>query len=139
MNTDPCYYRVSVKGLVTDDQGRVLLVLQDDGYWELPGGGLEHGEDPKDCLAREIKEETGLTVTSVAPEPSYFLTVQRLGKETFIANAVYKITLLDLDFTPSAECQELRFVSLQEMNQLNLYPTTRKFYEILLREASAKI
>lgn len=136
MNTDPCYYRVSVKGLARDDRGRVMLLLQDDGFWELPGGGLEHDEDPRDCLRREIKEEMGLVVTSIAPAPSYFITVQRLRKETFIANVIYDIALDGLDFTPSEECRELRFVDLAEMGTLNLYPTARRFYEVLQEQAA---
>jgi 8-oxo-dGTP pyrophosphatase MutT (NUDIX family) len=45
----------------------VLLIRHvhiEDGrsYWLLPGGGLESGETPEQCVAREMLEETGLTV-----------------------------------------------------------------------------
>ena len=33
------------------------------GMWTLPGGGLDHGEDPRAGVRREVYEETGLTVT----------------------------------------------------------------------------
>jgi 8-oxo-dGTP pyrophosphatase MutT (NUDIX family) len=56
-------FPVSVKGVVVLD-GAVLLLENERGEWELPGGKLELGEDPPDCVAREISEETGWQVTA---------------------------------------------------------------------------
>jgi 8-oxo-dGTP diphosphatase len=59
--------RVAAYGIVRDPSDRLLLVraasyLTVAGWWFLPGGGVEHGEDPVDSLRREVHEETGLTI-----------------------------------------------------------------------------
>jgi len=52
---------VSVKGVVIHD-GCVLLLLNDRGEWDLPGGRPDPGEDHRAALRREVREETGLEV-----------------------------------------------------------------------------
>jgi 8-oxo-dGTP pyrophosphatase MutT (NUDIX family) len=59
--------RVAVYGICEDGVGNVLLVraasyLTIAGRWFLPGGGIDHGEDPVSALVREFSEETGLRV-----------------------------------------------------------------------------
>ena len=52
---------LGVRGLVVDDEGRVLLI--EHTYvkgWYLPGGGVEHGEAAEAALARELVEEAGI-------------------------------------------------------------------------------
>lgn len=61
--TQPSAFPVSVKGVVVHD-GRVLLLENDRDEWELPGGRIEIGETPEDCVAREIAEESGWRVTT---------------------------------------------------------------------------
>ncbi|GAB2822482.1 NUDIX hydrolase [Actinocorallia aurea] len=52
-------FPVSVKGVVVDGEGRVLLLKNEREEWELPGGRLEAGEGPAQCVVREIAEESG--------------------------------------------------------------------------------
>ncbi len=125
------YYRVSIKGTVIDKQGRILLAREDNGKWELLGGGLDHGEDPMTCLKREIQEETGLVVTSVSEHPLYFITAPRLGHDTYVANVIYEIELENLAFTPSDECQELRFFSIDDMDEVELFPNVLELQRIM--------
>jgi 8-oxo-dGTP diphosphatase len=43
------------------DNGRLLLAHYQGVHWTLPGGGVEHAEDPFDAVIREVAEETGCT------------------------------------------------------------------------------
>jgi 8-oxo-dGTP pyrophosphatase MutT (NUDIX family) len=54
-------FPVSVKGVVIR-RGRVILLENERGEWELPGGKLEVDETPASCVAREVSEELQLQV-----------------------------------------------------------------------------
>ncbi|MDT0341471.1 NUDIX domain-containing protein [Streptomyces litchfieldiae] len=41
------------------ENGRVLLAHHLSTHWTLPGGRVEHAEDPFDAVIREVAEETG--------------------------------------------------------------------------------
>jgi len=63
----PQITRVSAYAVCLDEADRILLcriapgyTVGFDGWWTLPGGGLDHGEDPRDGALRELTEETGL-------------------------------------------------------------------------------
>ena len=62
----PQVTRISAYAVCVDPADRLLLcriapgyMIDDDGNWTLPGGGLEFGEDPRDGALRELAEETG--------------------------------------------------------------------------------
>jgi len=59
----------TASALITNNKGQVLLVKRGIkpkfGYWDLPGGFLEEGEDPIQGLKREMKEELGVEIYNI--------------------------------------------------------------------------
>ncbi len=124
-----CFYRVSVKALILDDHKKFLLIKENNSLWEFPGGGLDHGEQPHDCLRREIKEEMGLEVTHINPEPCYFVTAYHDSVQ-WRAYIFYETRVNSLDFTPSDECVELKFFSSKETVTEQLHPIVKEFIKV---------
>lgn len=62
----------AVRAVIQDSAGRILLIRRkDNDMWALPAGSLELEESVLDCLKREVREETGLQVTSSTPIAIY--------------------------------------------------------------------
>lgn len=77
-------YPISIKAVRCAPKGELVLMLNERDEWELPGGRIEPGELPRDCLAREIEEELGLQVeVDAAPLDAYLFEVIP-GKQVFI-------------------------------------------------------
>jgi 8-oxo-dGTP diphosphatase len=61
-------FKLAVRAVITDKQGRCLLIRRSDvckhfvGQWEWPGGKVDEGETFDVALLREVREETGLEV-----------------------------------------------------------------------------
>ncbi|MFC1434916.1 NUDIX hydrolase [Streptacidiphilus sp. N1-3] len=68
--------RASTASVVTDDQGRFLLMwrhrfITDRWGWEVPAGWTEPGEDPAAAIRREVEEETGWRPGTTVPLMEY--------------------------------------------------------------------
>tara|TARA_A100001515_G_scaffold115902_1_gene97586 strand:+ start:1005 stop:1409 length:405 start_codon:yes stop_codon:yes gene_type:complete len=98
------------KAVVIKEDG-ALLLLRSAGEkfpnkWDLPGGHIHIGENPKDGLIREVKEETGVTLS----EP-----IEKLYEEDNIT--FYKAQMPDGEITLSHEHEEHKFVSQDNIPQ----------------------
>jgi 8-oxo-dGTP diphosphatase len=76
MNTSQPLLLVVAVALV-DPDGRVLIAQRPDGkamagLWEFPGGKIEPGERPEECLIRELREELGIVVKEPCLAPFTF-------------------------------------------------------------------
>jgi len=51
------FYRVTLKALIRNKSGHILMVKERSDEWDLPGGGWQHGETYDSSLRRELAEE----------------------------------------------------------------------------------
>jgi len=134
------FYRTSIKALILDENKKVALckqIINGNDYRDLPGGGLDHGENFKQCLKRELDEEAWLKVKTIADHPSHFITRQKIQdiykntpkREQYCANILYETILENTDFTTSDECQEFKFFSKEESKEINLFENVKKFFD----------
>jgi 8-oxo-dGTP diphosphatase len=70
-------YKVSICACIVNDSNEILLVKRSPsnewaGIWEMPGGGVEKGEDLQAAIIREVREETGLVVSGKPVVFDYF-------------------------------------------------------------------
>ena len=118
--------RVRTCGILIEDNKILLLKhegLGPAGYlWSPPGGGVEFGESAEDCIIREMKEETDL---SVSIENFLFVNEYRDSKYHAI-ELFYKVTLLSgevlLGKNPELNDQvltEARFFSNEELAEIS--------------------
>lgn len=94
------------------------------------GGHVEEGESPKDCVIREVFEETGLTLN----------TVKTRGYITFVMGDATEHAILftsdDFSGQMVSECPEgeLTWVDINKVMDLNLWEGDRTFLEIIMKQ-----
>lgn len=91
----PRRQRVAAYAVVLRERGGAVEVLLSrlaarisrSELWTLPGGGLDHGEDPRVALVREIHEETGLTAQVGETAHVYSVHLPRTSRDGVLVDA----------------------------------------------------
>ena len=89
-------FTVSIKGVFCTPAGEVVLLMNERDEWELPGGRIEIGETPAECVEREVNEELSLSVSAQALLDTYLFEVIP-EKHVFIATYA---CILTSEFVP---------------------------------------
>ena len=113
-------YRLSIKGIILNNAGEILFVKESGrDWWDLPGGGMDHGEDMKTAIAREMKEEVNLT-------GDFSYKIVHVDDPAELKNAkVLQVRLIFvirpevMEFSPGDDGDEVAFIPLERLKEID--------------------
>jgi 8-oxo-dGTP diphosphatase len=125
---------LSVRGLLRDEQGRLLLLRRSmesrhfAGQWDLPGGKTEPGELFDAALVREVEEETGFKVVlkrtiGTADDEMELIRVTNLFCEVAITGGSLRL---------NSESSEAQWATRPELTTLDLARPISEFLQMII-------
>lgn len=104
------FYRVSLKAVIRNEQGQVLVNKEHDSdTWSLPGGGWDHGETEHEALARELYEEVGFK-GDFTSKPLATQVFWLESKQAWLLWIVFEFIPDNFDFSIGDYSTELAFI-----------------------------
>lgn len=111
---------VAVGAFIFDRDGRVLLVERGrppaEGLWSVPGGKLEMNETLAQAVAREVREETGLTVVV----GGLACVVERMSEGYHYVILDYLARVIGGELTPGSDVRNARWVTSDDLPTMAL-------------------
>lgn len=140
---------IRVKGLIINSNNEILLGYSYHTY-QFPGGHLEKGESIKDCLRREIREETGMDISISLMKP--LLSIKYYTKKPgnnkncceklyyYVIKTDQDVNLRRTNYTEEEKIGNyvLRYIDMEDIEDIiidhvNKYPTQKVIaYEMLM-------
>lgn len=120
-------------GIIEKD-GKILIAKRRKGkclepLWEFPGGKLEEGETPQECLRRELMEELNID-TSIG---EYFCSTSFYCGDKFIKLLAYKVRYVSGEMQMN-DHDDIQWVSLNELKDFEFVRADTTIVKKLLEE-----
>ena len=121
-----------VTAAVIEREGKVLLARRRSpsglgGKWEFPGGTIEPGENPEQCLARELREELG-----IESEVGEFIARSRVSTNDLrLELLAFRVRSFRGEARASVH-DELRWVEPRELSSFDLAEADRRLLPMVL-------
>jgi ADP-ribose pyrophosphatase YjhB (NUDIX family) len=128
--------KVDVRGAAFAD-GKVLLVREiSDGHWTLPGGWADVNQSARECVEREIAEESGFSARALKLAAVYdYQKSNRPGHIDSIYKMFFICEITGGAATPSDETSEVDFFARDALPPLSLGRTTPVQIERMFQHA----
>lgn len=122
---------IQVAAAVIECEGRYLITKRGlgthfPGYWEFPGGKLEHGESLETCLMRELREELGAEIKG----PIRFMVIQHEYPDKTVELNFFFCSLIPGEIKPLG-CADFRWVFAGELSSFTFLPADQPVVEKL--------
>lgn len=126
----------TVKALFEKDK-KILLVKDPKGVWELPGGRIDHNEEPEQALQRELQEELGwskVDIKNIIDSWSFSSEVDGISYHFIVLTYA---CISDQDkIKENDEYTEYRWVPIDEIRSLNMRDGYKKSIEKFLSKSN---
>jgi len=130
-------YRLSIRAIIVNEDRILLNEFNNGEYYNLPGGGLEDGESLRECVEREVLEESGYYVISQEMLYIYEYNPVRdnysYGKRGALSHVFrceidtrYSKTdrrVIDSDPQGKSQSSGCKWIPLKDLGKINLIPS----------------
>lgn len=124
--------------VIWNEQRQILIDRRRPGgvlgnLWEFPGGKVELGETVEECIKREICEEIGIDIEVC----EHLITIDHIYSHLHVTLNVYQCRYL-AGVPQPLECEEVRWVTLDEINQFSFPKANEKIIDALRKTSSGR-
>jgi mutator protein MutT len=114
----------TASAVILDEEGRVMLSKRAldpaAGKWDLPGGFIEEGEHPLECLHRELREEAGIGLSDVEFVGVFMDWYETDQRTVSTLNLYWTARIAQGTPEPDDDVEELRFFTPDEVKEEEL-------------------
>lgn len=127
---------------IIEKNNQLLLVKRKhdphQGYWDLPGGFLEVGQNLEAALKAEIKEEIGVGVKSSTYFKSSVSSYQTKYLVENVVGVAFKVEVDSYDFVPGSDVLEVKFFDKNNLPPVAPFKDVQESIDKLIKEKNGK-
>lgn len=126
--------KVDVRAFIKQEDKVLLVEDSNTKEWALPGGFAEIGYSPKENIGKEVKEETGLTVTVDQLLAIFDTNTRKDIPQAFqYYKVIFECSIIEGSFITNNETSNSAFFALDDLPTLSQKRTTEEQLTILAK------